>query len=108
VSWLLLLVGACAEPDVCTPMCEAAAELYGGCLSDWGAGWEAAAYTDEADFLDACSTWAWEMQQLEVDAGQQGATAAACEERAAAFSAEDAECDAFTGVDWHNPPWTPE
>ncbi len=101
----LLLAGACAEPDVCTPMCEAAASLYGGCLRDWGADWEAAAYTDEADFLDACTTWAWEMKQLERDADEIGATDETCEEREAAFADENATCDAFTGIDWHNPPW---
>ncbi len=86
-------------------MCEAAASLYGGCLRDWGADWEAAAYADEEDFLDACGTWAWEMRQLEADVDHPGATDQTCEERAAAFTAEDATCEAFTGLDWHTPPW---
>jgi hypothetical protein len=89
-------------------MCEGAARLYGGCLRDWGAGWEAAAYADEADFLDACTTWAWEMKQLEAEAGREGSTEAACEERGAAMTADTATCEAFTGVDWHNPPWDPK
>jgi hypothetical protein len=102
---LLALLAACAEPDACTPMCAAAGQLYGGCLQDWGADWEAAAYADEADFLDACDTWAWEMHQLERDAGRTGATDAACAEREAALTADDATCESFTGIDWHTPPW---
>lgn len=86
-------------------MCEAAASLYGGCLREWGADWEAAAYADEEDFLDACGTWVREMRQLEADADHLGATDQTCEERAAAFTAEDATCEAFTGLDWHTPPW---
>lgn len=99
------LVGCAAAPDPCTLMCEAAADLYGGCLRDWGAGWEAAAYADEDDFLDACGTWAWETRQLEVEAGESGATDAACESREALFAAEDATCDDYTTMDWSTPPW---
>jgi hypothetical protein len=106
MALLLVLAGACAPADRCAPMCEAAADLYGGCLRDWGADWEAAAYADEADFFDACTTWAWEMEQLEQEADRAGATADVCAEREAAFVAEDATCEAFTSLDWHNPPWS--
>ncbi|GDX80038.1 hypothetical protein LBMAG42_18490 [Deltaproteobacteria bacterium] len=101
--WFLL--GCATAPDPCVAMCEAAADLYGGCLSTWGADWEAAAYADEDDFLDACATWSWEQRQLEVEAGQEGATDAVCEERAALFAAEEATCDDYTTIDWNTPTW---
>ena len=98
---------ACAAPeDPCTAMCAAAADLYGGCLSSWGADWEAAAYEDEADFLDACATWAWEERQLEAEAGHVGSVDTVCEERERQFAAEDATCDDFTSLDWSAPAWT--
>lgn len=101
--WLLL---GCADPaDPCTATCDAAASLYGGCLADWGAGWEAAGYADEADFVDACATWAWELRQLEADAGRTGEVDAECEARTEALAAEDATCDTYTSMDWNTPPW---
>ena len=103
---MLLLLAACAaDPDPCTAMCVAAASLYGGCLTTWGADWESANYADEADFVDACATWAWEMRQLEVDAGKIGATDQTCLERSTAFQAEDATCDTYTTLDWNSPTW---
>lgn len=102
--WLLLL--GCAEPaDPCTAMCAGAAELYGGCLSEWGADWSAAGYADEPDFLDACATWAWELRELEADAGRTGEVDAECARREEAFTAEAATCDAYTSLDWNTPPW---
>ena len=102
---ILFLVGCSTAPDPCTTMCENAATLYGGCLSTWGADWEAAGYADEDEFLDACATWAFEMRQLEDDAGKTGETDQTCEDRAATFAAEDATCDAYTGIDWSVHPW---
>lgn len=110
---LLLALAACGDdaPDPCDRMCAAAASLYGGCLEEWGAGWEAAGYEDDRDFLGSCETWAWELRLLEEDAVKTGEIArdgqvdAVCRERAAALSAEDAACEAFTGLDWHTPPW---
>jgi hypothetical protein len=102
------------EPDPCADMCMAAAELYGGCLTDWGAGWEAAGYTDEEDFLDACSTWAWELRILEQDAvdqgliDQTGQVDATCAERQAAFVADEATCSTYTSIDWNDAPWIEE
>ena len=110
---MLLFLAACAveAPKACDPMCSSAAELYGGCLEDWGVGWEGAGYEDREDFVDACDTWAWEMHVLEEDAVDRGvasdvgAVDAACEDRDAAMRAPDATCDAYTGVDWNEPPW---
>lgn len=116
----VLLVGAVAacdrtpEPDPCAEMCNAAAVLYGGCLADWGAGWEAAGYSDEEDFLDACATWAWELRLLEQDAVDQGVIDEAgqvdstCEARRDALSADDATCSTYTSIDWNDAPWIPE
>ncbi len=104
---LLLLLSCERTADPCTGMCQAAAALYGGCLTSWNADWEAANYADEDDFLDACATWAWEMRQLEVDAHETGATEQMCVERSAAFSAEDATCDSYTTLDWNTPDWEP-
>ncbi len=102
------------EPDPCAEMCEAAAVLYGGCLRDWGAGWEAAGYDDEADFLDACNTWAWELRLLEEDAVERGVIEETgqidgiCLARRDAFTAEDATCSTYTSIDWNDVPWIPE
>ena len=110
---LLLALAGCADdaPDPCARMCDAAAALYGGCLEEWGAGWEAAGYEDDRDFLGSCETWAWQLRVLEEDAVETGEIAeggqvdAVCRERAADLSAEDAACEAFTSLDWHTPPW---
>lgn len=91
--------------DPCEAMCAAAADLYGGCLDDWGVGWTAAGYADEYDFIDACETWAWQMRRLEDRAGHNGATDAACARRTARFEAPDATCDDYTSIDWSSPPW---
>ena len=113
---LLTALAACAPdgaPPACVRMCVKAAALYGGCLDDWGADWPAAGYADEADFIGACETWAWEMSLLEADAVERGDTGAAgslvgtCDDRGAAFSAPDATCDAYTGTDWNARPWEP-
>ncbi len=112
----LALVIACASPpDPCASMCDAAATLYGGCLADWGVGWEAAGYVDEDDFLGACQTWAWEQRLLEADAADRGLTEvggvdATCTDRAASFDAAAADpdaldCNAYTGIDWNQPGW---
>ena len=101
------------DPDPCAEMCGVAADLYGGCLADWGADWTAAGYTDEADFLNACETWAWELRLLEADAVDQGVidqpgqVDATCEERRDAFAADDATCATYTGTDWNHAPWIP-
>ncbi|MSQ03067.1 MAG: hypothetical protein EXR71_14460 [Myxococcales bacterium] len=102
---LLLLWTCAADADPCTAMCAAAGTLYGGCLTSWGTSWEAANYADEADFLDACATWAWEMRQLEVEAGEVGATDQMCMDRSAAFEGDDATCDTYTTLDWNTPSW---
>lgn len=107
---MLLLLLACAveAPPACDAMCSSAAELYGGCLEDWGVGWEAAGYADEDDFLNSCSTWAWEMQVLEEDAVERGEAAggevaATCRERTALLEAEDATCKTYTELEWEAP-----
>lgn len=112
MSGLLLLL-ACAPqtPPACEAMCASAAALYGGCLADWGADWSAAGYDDEADFLDACATWGWELAVLEQDAVKRGALEATgpaadlCALRDDAFSADDATCATYTETDWGALPW---
>ena len=104
---LAFLLACATSEDPCTTLCMDAADLYGGCLTSWGASWEAAGYADEADFLDACATWAWEGRQLEAEAGEPGATEDVCRSRDATFTAEDATCDDFTAVDWSAVPWRP-
>jgi hypothetical protein len=106
---LSVLLSCAGPPDPCTEMCAAAAELYGGCLTDWGVDWAAAGYADVDAFTEACETWAWEQRLLEEDAidrgraEAEGRTDAACEERETAFRAEDAECTAYTELDWQGP-----
>lgn len=112
---LLIALSACAPdaaPPACVQMCAAAADLYGGCLDEWGAGWPDAGYADRADFLGACETWGWEMALLERDAVQGGDTAAegtlarTCVDRRSAFQADTATCETYTGIDWQAPPWS--
>ena len=103
-----LLLPACGpdQPDPCVPMCAAAARLYGECLDEWGAEWTDAGYRDQADFVDACDTWAWSARLLEDDAGETGRVDATCRTRSKAFSG--GTCDDFTAVDWSRMPWSPE
>ena len=114
---MLLLLLACSTPEpppACARMCDAAAALYGGCLTDWGADWSAAGYADEAEFLGSCETWGWEMTLLQADAIKQGTwsdpswVADTCSARASALSAEDAACTAYTDIEWNNVPWASE
>ncbi|HCH65195.1 MAG TPA: hypothetical protein DFR83_20490 [Deltaproteobacteria bacterium] len=103
---LFLLIGCSTPPDPCDPMCEAAANLYGGCLEDWGAEWTSAGYDDEAHFLESCQTWAWSTRLLEADAEESGQINAVCRERQALFT--DGTCTDFTSLDWSALPWQVE
>jgi hypothetical protein len=114
---MLLLLLACSQteqPPACDRMCDAAAALYGGCLTDWGADWSAAGYADEEAFVGSCSTWGWQMALLQEDAIERGAwtdrrwLSETCDARAAAFSAEEASCSSYTEVEWNNVPWAPD
>ena len=109
---IAILLAGCGEqdPDPCVEMCQAAADLYGGCLEGWGLDWTAAGYDDEADYLGSCETWGWEMRALEAQAirdgdAEAGAVDGICVERTALLSAEDAECSAYTDIDWNTAPW---
>ena len=63
---VLVLAPACAPPDMCDAMCDAALDRYGGCLADAGMEWGAGVgYTSEADFLNWCDTWVWEQRALD-------------------------------------------
>jgi hypothetical protein len=99
---LLAAVGCGDGAEPCEGMCDAAARVYGGCLTEWGTDWAAAGYADRADFLDACDTWAWEMRLLEDRAGSSGEVDAVCAEQEATLSGGG--CDAFLDVDWNAPP----
>jgi len=107
---MLALLVACAveAPPACEGMCSAAADLYGGCLEDWGVDWTAAGYEDDDAFLHSCATWAWEMQVLEDDAvdrgeAQGGEIAGLCQDRRDALQAEDATCETYTAMEWEAP-----
>lgn len=109
---LALALAACADAaDPCAPMCDAAAALYGACLDDAGLGWDAVGYADEAAYLDACATWAWELRVLERDAVKRGeldapgAVDATCEAREVALTAPDADCATYDAMDWSTAPW---
>ena len=108
-----MLGAGCADAvdPACAAMCATAGEAYGACLADWGVDWSAAGLEDEADYVDRCETWAWEMGVLERDARARGeavprgATEAACVERDSLLSAEGATCTDLTAIDWTVPPW---
>jgi hypothetical protein len=93
---MILLLLSCAQPPpACAQMCQAAADLYGGCLEGWGADWSAAGYVDQADFLDACETWVWEQQLLETRD-----LPATCADRTRRYSAPAATCEEYTEDSW--------
>lgn len=100
---LILLLACAAAPDPCDAMCDAAMQRAGVCLSEQGLSWVNAGYDDEAAWLDACATWAWEMRVLEADAGEAGAVDDTCETRADLFS--EGDCDDWSAVDWNEVPW---
>ncbi len=108
--WIFVALLGCQSADPCAAMCQSAADLYGGCLSDWDTNWAAAGYDNRPDFISACETWAWEMRILERDARRhsdvkKGAVDRACQRRDECFLAPDATCEDFTGLDWNTPPW---
>lgn len=99
---LLALLACDAPPEACAQACAAAAVAMQGCLAEDGLGWEAAGYADEAAFLDACDTWAWEQLQLAREAGQgRAALGEACEVRAEDI--EQGTCEEFMALDWNHP-----
>ena len=108
---MLLFLVACAgpEPDPCEPMCEEAAALYGGCLEEWGLQWSDAGYEDQAHYLESCSTWAWELRELEAAAVERGELSrsgrvdAVCVEREELFAS--GSCEDYTAINWSEPLW---
>jgi len=113
---LLISLLGCNEPTVppaCQQMCDSAAALYGGCLSDWGVDWTAAGYEDEQDFLMSCQTWSLEMVILEDVTLEDGLhnesrwLETTCTDRADLLSSEDAACSDYTNIDWNSAPWVP-
>ena len=103
-----LALGCEAHPEaplVCLDMCQAAEGLYGQCLEDWGLGWPDAGHESGESFVDACTTWTWELQVLEeeeIQAGQDvgGRTQDFCEQRFNTLSANEATCAAYTDQEW--------
>ena len=103
-----LALGCEAHPEapvVCLDMCQAAESLYGQCLEDWGLGWPDAGHENGESFVDACTTWTWELQVLEeeeIQAGQDvgGRTQDFCEQRFNTLSANEATCAAYTDQEW--------
>ena len=102
---MLVLALGCAQQadDPCDAMCAEAAEVYTHCLEDWDADWNAAGYSDEADFIDACDTWVWEMRLIAEEHGDADTVDATCTERAERFS--EGQCNDFTDIDWNDMPW---
>ncbi|MCO4748018.1 MAG: hypothetical protein KC912_24710 [Proteobacteria bacterium] len=98
----LLTLWACEGPvpPSCDAMCVEAADLYGGCLDDWGLDWTAAGYDDERAFLGSCETWAWEADLVTRD--QPDWLETTCDARSASFASPDATCDDYTSVDWND------
>ena len=82
---LLILLACTPEPEPCDDMCAAAAVHTADCLAADELDWPAAGYDDEADFLDACATWAWELRVLDVDPE--------CAAREQALSAGELSCE---------------
>ena len=110
---LVLLLGCSSDvPQVCDTMCQAATDLYGGCLADWGVDWTAIGHADEQAFLASCETWGFEMALLQADAIQRDelsdndALEDACTQREAAMTADDATCSTYSDIDWNNVPWS--
>lgn len=69
--------------------------MQGECLAADGLGWEAAGHADEADYIDACETWAWEQVRIDRASGRRGATGPDCEARTALVRYDG--CEALDG-----------
>lgn len=97
-----LLIG-CTEqiPATCDAMCDAAAANREACLESMGLGWDALGYADEADFRDACATWAWEQAQILGATGDAARLDAECAARRDALAVSD--CGAFAEFEWNEP-----
>ena len=113
IAALSLLVTACARsPDPCAALCARAAAAWRACLDARDQAWPDAGYADAGDFLASCDTWAWELRQLEADAGADGAVDAFCADGAdtladappADTGATADPCAPISAVDWA---WTP-
>ncbi len=106
--WLLL---SSCDPavDACDGMCQAAANAQEACLSEWEAQWVDFGYADKPDYLNACDTWAWEMDLLQKDAQPNDATSTAqeiCLERHNWLGSETFTCESWLSIDWNETPWT--
>lgn len=110
---LLFQILSCAPPeaDPCAAMCSSATQVYGACLSDWGADWSDAGYSDERDYFHACETWAWEFRILEKQAKRDGEVSAlgnvdaTCESNEQALETSVNPCDTWSAIEWENVPW---
>jgi len=111
MSVLLVLLYSCAQPDPCPEMCSTSTQIYGGCLSAWGADWQDAGYEDANAYFHACETWVWEMRLIEKKAKSNGDIEALghvdgyCEDVESKLSRPDVTCDDWTEIDWKNQPW---
>jgi hypothetical protein len=99
----LLTLFACGGlPDPCEQMCEAAAQVYGRCLTAEGLDWNAAGYEGIEDYLDACDTWAWEKRLIEdTDPLEEGRLDAVCRSRTSKL--EGGGCQDYYDIDWDQP-----
>lgn len=117
ILWPLVLActsWACSDgvPESCHSMCEAASLLQATCLAADGLDWSQSRWQSQADFDEACLTWAWEAQKLEGAAARQGEAERgsiidACEQRGAEYAGSQAQCEPLDGPGWALP-WETE
>jgi hypothetical protein len=102
---LPLLALACAGgEDPCERVCPPAASTYAACLAEEGRSWESSEWGSEADFLDACATWAWEVRRLARAERAHDALDAECADREALLGEEGASCAAWDQLAWDGLP----
>jgi len=109
--WVLFKLFACEAGDPCAAMCSASTRVYGACLEQWEASWEAAGHADARAYFHSCETWAWEMRLLERHAKKEGqsqhtgAVDSVCQQHEADLLESSDPCATWVDFDWENQPW---
>ena len=111
MTLFITILLACNQPDPCAEMCSASTQVYGACLEEWGADWQAAGHEDARDYFHTCETWAWELRLLERDAKRSGDidelghVDQVCQSHDASLRTAEDPCQTWSNFDWNDLPW---
>lgn len=108
---LIALLACDPVPPACPALCAEAAAALSPCVEAQGLSWSAYGYEDQADFQDACDTWAWEQARMAQHAsarqggGGQGlhALEARCVDLSETFAT--GTCEEQLSVRWGDEAW---